>query len=475
MNGAPDPETDPVVTLLATGSAEEVMTRRDRLARAVADFDAATIATTHGFCQEVLAELGTVGDLEPGTTFVEDVSDLVNEALDDFYVRRFYREDQVAFDRDQALKIAREAVFNPMADLEPQDEPTGSKAAMRYRLASRIRDEVERRKRRLSIMTYDDLLTRLKSALVGPNGEIARERLRSRFQVVLVDEFQDTDPIQWQILLRAFAEQGVTLVLIADPKQAIYAFRGADVYAYLVAASTAQVQSTLRVNRRSDQPLLDAYDALFDGATLGHKGIVYRQVRADPAHQTMRLSGAPSDAPLRVRVVIRDQDSIIKTKYGYATAPSARRHVADDLAADVVKLLASGAQIELRSPTGEPVGREEVRPRDVAVLVRTNANAELVRDALAEAHVPAVINGAGSVFATAAAGDWLRLLEALEWPASALRAKTAALGAFFGWSARPDCGGIRARVGGSAQAASPLGPHPARQGRRGSRRGDHDR
>ena len=435
LNGAPDPDTDPVVTLLADGSAADVVTRRDRLARAVADFDAATIATTHGFCQEVLAELGTVGDLEPGTMFVEDVSDLVNEALDDFYVRRFLREDQVAFDRDEALKIAREAVFNPMAALEPQDEPDGSKPDMRYRLASRIRDEVERRKRRLSVMTYDDLLTRLNGALVGPNGEIARERLRSRFQVVLVDEFQDTDPIQWQILHRAFATQGVTLVLIADPKQAIYAFRGADVYAYLVAASTAEVQSTLRVNRRSDQPLLDAYDALFDGATLGHKGIVYRQVRADPAHRTMRLTGAPSDTPLRVRVVIRDQDSIVKTNYGYATASSARRHVADDLGADVVKLLASGAQIELRSPAGETIGREEVRPRDIAVLVRTNANAELVRDALAEAHVPAVINGAGSVFATAAASDWLRLLEALEWPASALRAKTAALGAFFGWSA----------------------------------------
>ena len=436
LNGAPDPETDPVLTLLATGSADDLITRRGRLARSIADFDAATIATTHGFCQEVLAELGTVGDLEPGTTFVEDVSDLVNEALDDFYVRRFYREGQVAFARDEAIRIARDAVFNPMAELEPRDEPQDSRAAMRYRLASRIREEVERRKRRLSVMTYDDLLTRLNGALGGPNGDIARERLRSRFQVVLVDEFQDTDPIQWQILHRAFATQGVTLVLIADPKQAIYAFRGADVYAYLLAASTAKVQSTLRVNRRSDQPLLDAYDALFDGATLGHKGIVYRQVRADPAHQTMRLSGAPSDASLRVRVVLRDQESISKTTYGYATAGSARSHVADDLANDVVHLLTSNAQIEHRTPTGEPIRREGVRPRDVAVLVRTNANAELVRDALAEARVPAVINGAGSVFATAAAGDWLRLLEALEWPASALRAKTAALGAFFGWSAQ---------------------------------------
>ena len=435
LHGAPDPRTDPIVTLLATGEEHEITTRRDRLERAVADFDAATIATTHGFCQEVLAELGTVGDLEPGTVFVEDVAELVEEALDDFYVRRFYGNHPVAFDRAEALTIARAAIFNPMAALEPQNEPEQSTAAMRYRLASRIRDEVERRKRRLAVMTYDDLLTRLKRTLDGPSGDAAKERLQTRFKVVLVDEFQDTDPIQWQILHRAFVAQGITLVLIADPKQAIYSFRGADVYAYLVAAATAGTQSTLRVNRRSDQPLLDAYDALFDGATLGHPGIVYRQVRAASAHQRTRLIGAPADAALRVRLVRRDQPSIMQTNYGYASAPSAREHIARDLAADVVELLSSDAQIEHRKPDGTPLNSDPIAPGDLAVLVRTHANAELVRQSLEDARVPAVINGAGSVFATGAAGDWLRLLEAIERPSSALRAKTAALGAFFGWSA----------------------------------------
>ncbi len=435
LSGAPDRGLDPIATLLTNGPADEIRARRERLERAVADFDAATIATTHGFCQEVLAELGTIGDLEPGTVFVEDVAELVEEALDDFYVRRFYSGHPVAFDRVQALKIARASIFNPMAELEPRDQAEESIPAMRYRLASRIRGEVEGRKRRLALMTYDDLLTRLRGTLDSPNGDAAKERLRSRFRVVLVDEFQDTDPIQWQILHRAFVAEGITLVLIADPKQAIYSFRGADVYAYLVAAATADAQSTLRVNRRSDQPLLDAFDALFDGATLGHAGIVYRQVRAAPGHQTTRLSGAPSDAALRVRVVRRDQPSIVQTNYGFAGAPSARDHIARDVAADVVALLSSGAEIEHRSPRGDVLDRREVCPGDIAVLVRTHANAELVREALQQARVPAVINGAGSVFESASASDWLRLLEAIERPSSTLRAKTAALGAFFGWSA----------------------------------------
>ena len=425
LAGVPDANTDPVVTLLAAGEDAEVARRRDRLARAVADFDAATIATTHGFCQEVLAELGTVGDLDRETAFVENVSELLEQALDDLYVRRFHRREAARFKRAEALKIARAAVDNPMAELEPRDEPTDSTPAMRYRLARAIREELEQRKRRLAIMTYDDLLTRLNETLGGPSGPAARERLSSRFDVVLVDEFQDTDPIQWQILDRAFAAGDVTLVLVADPKQAIYAFRGADVYAYLTAAATARARATLRENRRADQGLIDAYDALFAGAKLGHEGIPYRQVRATREHQAPRLTGAPSDAALRVRVVLRKEPGIELTYNGFAATDSVRRHIARDLAADVVALLDSGATVE----------QQPICPRHIAVLVRTHAAADLVRDELDAANVPVVINGAGSVFATRAARDWLALLEAIERPASPVRARTAALTPFLGWRA----------------------------------------
>ncbi len=433
LSGARDTDPDPVVELLATGEPAEVERRRDRLARAVAEFDAGTIATTHGFCQEVLAELGTVGDLDPETAFVEDVSDLLEETLDDLYVRRFAsRREPPRFPREEALRIARAAVQKPMAELEPRDAPVDSTAAMRQRLATIVREELEQRKRRLQIMTYDDLLTRLNDTLDGPSGPAARERLMARYGVVLVDEFQDTDPIQWQILYRAFASDGVTLVLIADPKQAIYAFRGADVYAYLTAAATAGTHATLRLNRRSDQTLLDAYDALFADARLGHPDIVYRRVRAALEHQIPGLSGAPSDAALRVRVVSRDAPEIELTQSGFAAASSAREYVARDLAADIVRLLSSGATLDRPATDGQR--NEAVRPRHIAVLVRTHSSAELVRQQLHAARVPAVINGAGSVFATSSARDWLRLLEALERPASAFRAKTAALTPFLGWS-----------------------------------------
>ena len=435
LDGVLDPADDEVVALLATGTAEEVQQRRDRLVRAIANFDAATIATTHGFCQEVLAELGTIGDLEPDTVFVEDVSDLIEEVLDDLYVRRFQKHGGAPFDRSQALKIARAAVDNPGDDLEPTDAPHDSVAAMRYRLAYAVREELEQRKRQMAIMTYDDLLTRLNDTLGGPSGPAAAARLRSRYQVVLVDEFQDTDPVQWQILHRAFIHAGATLVLIADPKQAIYAFRGADVYAYLTAAKTASTQATLQTNRRSDQALLTAYDALFGNARLGHAGIVYRTVTAADAHKQPRLTAAPACTPLRIRVVGRDDPTIERTPTGLLRAPAVRERIAEDLAADVVALLSSSAQIERRHPDGTAAGRASICAGDIAVLVRTHSHADLIRAALEVAQVPAVINGAGSVFATESAREWLRLLEAIDRPAATTRARVAALTPFIGWSA----------------------------------------
>ena len=430
--GAAPGTRDEVALLLARGTADEVRLRRDHLRRALTDFDAATIATTHGFCQEVLGGLGIAGDLELDVTFVEDVSDLVEEVVDDLYVRRFFRGDPPPFGRRQAAKIVWAAVRNPVEQIVMS---VGALPQMRRRLAEVAREELELRKRRMAIMTYDDLLTRLDDALCGAGGSAAAARLRARYDVVLVDEFQDTDPTQWDIMRRAFGEGGTTLVLIGDPKQAVYAFRGADVYAYLRAAQDARTRCTLDINWRSDQGLIDAYDAMFGGAKLGHEGIVYRRVRAAPANERPRLRGAPCSTPVRIRVVERGSPTVTLTRGGFASNASAREHIAEDLAGDLVTLLSSEATIERRSADGATIGEpERIRPRHIAVLVRTNRNAALVREALAQAGVPAVINGAGSVFATPPAREWLRLLEAIERPTSPARARSAALTCFFGWS-----------------------------------------
>ncbi len=434
LAGVPPAPSDDVLVLLAGVPVEEIAVRRRRLAAALADFDAATIATTHGFCQHILSGLGVAGDVETDITFVEDPRDLVDEVVDDLYVRKFWRHDP-RFDLAEARRIGRIAVANPDAALEPDGADPATIWAMRRRLAEAVRREVGQRKRRLKILTYDDLLTRLASTLQDPQrGPAACARLRERYRVALVDEFQDTDPIQWDIVRMAFGDGATTLVLIGDPKQAIYAFRGADVYAYLDAARTAGTEATLSVNWRSDEALVDAYDAFFSGAKLGHTGIEYRTVRAAEPHRQPRLRGAPNPAALRFRIVHRDDGVVDFTQKGWVNEASGREHVAADLAGDVVALLSSGAEVIARDLDGaEHV--EPARPGHIAVLVGTHRHGALVRDALAAAGVPAVISGAGSVFGAPVARDWLALLEALERPASSPRVRAAALTVFLGWPA----------------------------------------
>jgi exodeoxyribonuclease V beta subunit len=410
---------DPLVTLLAEHEPEE---RRRRLARAISDFDAATIATTHSFCQEMLSGLGIAGDLEPALTFTEDASELVSDVVGDFYVRKFHDDLRPAFDLGQASAVADAAIGNPSAELVAGD---GERPRLRLSLANAVRTEVDRRKRAGGLMTYDDLVARLNAALSGPNERLAIDLLRRRFAVVMVDEFQDTDPDQWRILRTAFGDGVTTLVLIADPKQAIYGFRGADVYAYLEAAATAAGRATLPINWRSDQGLVDAVGALLSGVKLGHEGIPYRDVRAAPANQRPRLTSAPHPSPLRVRVIARNDPQVRLTPTGLVRADTGRARVVSDLADEVVALLQSDARI-----SGDPV-----KPGDLAVLVRNHRQAADVRAALADAGVPVVDYGAGSVFATEVAREWLVLLESLERPAELGRARSAALTCFVGWDA----------------------------------------
>jgi exodeoxyribonuclease V beta subunit len=425
LTGVQPDADDDVLCLLAAGSTEEVATRQDRLAKAVANFDAATIETTHGFCMQILSGLGTAGDVERDITLIEDARDLLAEVVDDLYVRRFWaRPDDLRFDRRDAMTIGKVVLEYPDAAIVPPLTNDRNASAIRRRLAGKVQEEIEKRKRELQVLTYDDVLIRLRDTLVSPTrGMLACSRLRDRYRVVLVDEFQDTDPVQWEIMSRAFG----------DPKQAIYAFRGADVFAYLRAAAAAGTKATLTTNWRSDQDLIEAYDALFAGSQLGHEGIAYRTVKAAAAHVEPRLIGAPNPAALRVRILRRSDNLVRLTPKGYANTGGARELIAQDLAADVVRLLSSGAEVVRRRLDGTETLRETIRPGHLAVLVRSNRGAGIVRDALHEAAVPAVIGGAGSVFATTPAQEWLRLLDALERPTSRDRAALASLTSFVGW------------------------------------------
>ncbi|MFC7404105.1 UvrD-helicase domain-containing protein [Georgenia alba] len=421
---------DAVVRHLADVDDAELVRRRQRLTAALAQLDTATITTTHGFCQQMLRALGVAADVDTDYTFVPDIADLVDEVVDDLYLQRYADTPAPVLSPTEARRIAREAVSDHQAELEPRDAPAESLPGHRFAMARDAREEVLRRKRERHLMDYDDLLVLLRDALIHPeHGPAAAERVRQRYQVVLIDEFQDTDPVQWDILRTAFHGHR-TLVLIGDPKQAIYAFRGGDVVTYLDARGVATAEATLGRNWRSDAPVLTGLGHVLRGAALGDNDIVVRPVDAE--HTGRRLDGG---APVRIRQVTRKPFTRFRGK-DPIIAP-VRELIAADVAADIVEQLESA-----RLRDGETW--RPLEPGDVAVLTRRNADAAAVRDALAAAGVPAVVSGLSSVFGAPAAEQWLTLLTALEQPGHAGRTAALALTPFVGWSA--------ARLAGASEA-----------------------
>ena len=209
--------------------------------------------------------------------------------------------------------------------------------------ARAVAREVGERRRRRRLVTFDDLVLRLEAALTDPvTGDRACQRLRERYQVVLVDEFQDTDPAQWTILRRAFHGHR-TLILIGDPKQAIYAFRGADVFSYLEAAGHADQHATLPTNHRSDEAVVRGLADLMGGLELGDTRIVVNPVTA--ANARPRLVGLPTEARVRLRTW-HPEDGELRV------VGEPRAAVAADVAADIVTTLAGPARLprDRRSP-----------------------------------------------------------------------------------------------------------------------------
>lgn len=419
----PDPdEQDDLLRALTRGAdgtllpAAELAVRRRRLLDAVADYDAATIATTHEFCNAVLRSLGVAGDSDSTETLREDISALCDEVIEDRYLAQYAdldRDPPVGF--RAARNAARRAVENPHARLRPLGLPVDTEPGALVGFAGAVRTELALRKRRAGVFTFDDMLSRLAEAVEKEDAPAA-QRMRARWSVVLVDEFQDTDPVQWAVLERAFAHH-VRLVLIGDPKQAIYAFRGGDTPTYLRAVAGAPMR-TLGVNHRSDPAVVDALQVFTRGARLGDERIVVHEVHGVPDRPPSQLSGAVGG--VRLRQVRRDGFSL--TKSGTINIGKARDHIARDLAADIARQLESGATLD-----GEPLS-----PGHFAVLLHSvKEEAPRIQKELTALGIPSVVNAAESVMLSPAAAHWLRLLEAMEKPQVPGRIRSAALTPFF--------------------------------------------
>jgi len=340
-----------------------------------------SITTIHGFCQSAFAEHAVNAGFAPTSGAPVDGGVIAEGIATDW--KRSGRSPQAKL--SQVTKAVRILMSDPACDVSALPEGAALKTFVADRLA------VE------TTVTFDDLILRLRNALLPEKAGAGKEpkalaeaterakelteQIRKAYSCCLIDEFQDTDAAQWDVFEHLFGSevatnQGALLIVVGDPKQAIYGFRGADLYTYLKAVKQSEggQGSNLRRNFRSTSDMIAFFNALF-----GHRDFFGNNKETPIAHpQAMPPKGdAPRTRPTNKPVRLLDGNN------PYAVANEVAR---------LLKL----------QPAEKTIG----------VLVRNNDHANTLHRALVEAEIPAALESTQSVYETQTAFQSFLLLRA---------------------------------------------------------------
>jgi len=413
LRGAPADRPDELDESLRAGRGGDPREVAARLERAAAEFDTATIATIHAVCTKVLALAGLAVSGEGR----EDVRDrIVAEVVNDEVVKESVAGH--AWDEGRIVELVDAAAGDPFLEawIEPGIEPEsradlGRAADLVARCVRRVHDAMRAQP------SFDDLLRLAWDVVSGAGGDAVVRQLRERFALAIIDEAQDNDPLQWRFFRALFpGTDGRRLITVGDPKQAIYAFRGADVGAYVDFTASAE-RRTLPINRRTDGPLVAALNQALAGATFHGSTVAYSAVEPDERNAESRIVGV---APFEIIGIgpVTGQVAVVE--------PAVRK---------VVELLDPG-RCGLRAGDAP----RPVRPGDICVMVRANWVGNLIAARLAACGIRAVTAGTASVMKGGLADDVRSLLEALERPSSPGRVRRGAVTRFFGNHSLRDAG-----------------------------------
>ncbi|MDR2032089.1 MAG: exodeoxyribonuclease V subunit beta [Azoarcus sp.] len=303
-------------------------------------------------------------------------------------------------------------------------------------------EELRRRKRDERRISFNDILWNAHDALVSGRRAGLAAALHARYPAALIDEFQDTDPLQLQIFQHIYDSEGRhgSLFLVGDPKQAIYSFRGADIHTYLDARALADTHYTLGVNRRSAPRLVAACNHLFSAnpAAFMEAGLDFHPVQAhEPARRLDDRTESGDGAALRLWRIPRGADEDGDTGGDAGAGAGGERlpraqafaRAAAASAAEIARLLAAGRRGDLL------IGERALAPDDLAVLVRNHREGARMKAALAAKGVGSVELSQSSVFATREAEELERVLRAVAEPARESLLKTALGTTLMGWDA----------------------------------------
>ncbi|WP_431615670.1 exodeoxyribonuclease V subunit beta [Citrobacter amalonaticus] len=308
-------------------------------------------------------------------------------------------------------------------------EPLTLRDLVITRALAEIRETVAKEKRRRGELGFDDMLSRLDSALRSESSDALAAAIRTRFPVAMIDEFQDTDPQQYRIFRRIWQHQPDTaLLLIGDPKQAIYAFRGADIFTYMKARSEVSAHYTLDTNWRSAPGMVNSVNRLFsqmDDAFM-FREIPFQPVKYAEKNQSLRFEFHGETQPAMTMWLMEGEGCGIGDYQSY---------MAQVCAAQIRDWLKAGLCGEAMLISGRDV--RPVSAADISVLVRSRQEAALVRDALTQLAIPSVyLSNRDSVFETLEAQEMLWVLQAVMAPEKENTLRSALATSMMGLNAR---------------------------------------
>ncbi|MDA3789288.1 MAG: exodeoxyribonuclease V subunit beta [Desulfobacula sp.] len=292
--------------------------------------------------------------------------------------------------------------------------------------------ELDKMKKAQGICFFDDLVNDLAKALETEDAHNLQKAVRQTYKACLIDEFQDTDPRQYDIFSKFFSLQGTPFFMIGDPKQAIYAFRGGDIFAYLKASKESDQKFTLEKNYRSAPLLVRGINEVFSDSInpFLYEPIEFLKVKTPKTAKNFLVDNKEFVPPLQFCFIKREGQAL--DYQGFISKDTAAGIIPKIVATDILALLQSDKSLLDKGSNG--TNPQKIGPEDIAVLVRTNKQAEQVQKALSDLNIPSYLSKTGSVFDSSQAIDLHDILWAVNNPDNKGYINAALCTSVFGFS-----------------------------------------
>ena len=382
---------------------------------AVSSIDEMTVSTIHGFCQKMLREYALKSGNGFETELVPDESEYRDRLIRKFCRSRFYGGDERNDEKFEKLQKAAEFASKPIDRDSAADENLNGQQQLYRDVYRYVRTELQAEKDKAGVISYDDIIRDFDAALQADDG--LAELIRSRYQAVFVDEFQDTDQLQYRIFDKCFPRGFPGLFyMIGDPKQAIYGFRGADIYTYLQAKKTADEQFTLTKNFRSSPAMIEAVNRMFSDGDLNETHETDGVFLQKDIPFVSIASGKPDDFP-------ENSGGSLRLRHYIGGKDDCETAIMDDVVREIRYLLSESCPMLVpdKPDDGEDDAGSRKPPRhlrasDIAILVQKHDQAaDFVKRLNAEG-IAASACKSGKVFGTPEAKLLLLLLQCFLHP-----------------------------------------------------------